>query len=103
MYKAVYYELDSKNCYRIFFYDNVYAKIGSITGSYNVLFCRLFGISYVDFLKMIVSRYGASLKGKNSRYVSFWFNDKKNAEEFCNEVNLRWNYVLTKEGEKDNV
>lgn len=90
--KAVFYE-PIKGSYRVFFYDNVYHKIGPITGSYNIIFCRLFGISYVDFLKMIVSDYHASLKGKNSKYVGFSFDNEEDIKRFCNEINYRWSYI----------
>ena len=84
-----------KEGYKIFLNDTVYQTIGCTKGSFNVIFCRLLGLSYVDFFRFLLKNYKVVLRGKNSKYISFFFTEKKEGVEFCNEINKRWNYVLS--------
>lgn len=91
--KVCYYESD-KNGFRTLFHDSVYRAVGPITGSYNVLLARLFGVSYVDFFKILMKDYHADVRGKDSKYLAFSFKNEDDVKCFCNEVNKRWNYAM---------
>ncbi len=47
-------------------------------GSYNVLGARILGLSYGDYLRFLVQN-GATIVGKKSKYVSFFFEKKEDA------------------------
>lgn len=66
---------------------------GGVTGSFNVLFARVLGLSYVDFLRFVRDNYGATLHGKKSTYISFSFDNKENARKFQFLMNDRWNEI----------
>ena len=61
--------------YRIY-YDGKFTIKDS--GSYNVLGARILGLSYGDYLRF-VAQNGATIVGKKSKYVSFFFEKKEDA------------------------
>ena len=68
---------------------------GPINVSFNTLAARLMGLDYVSFLKMIRQTYSAELHGKNKKYISYSFTDKSKANELKEELNKRWNILLS--------
>ena len=63
-------------------------------GSYNVLFARIFGLSYPDFLRCVRDVFGAEIRGKNCRYPYFIFKTASpEANNFVNIVNERLNKI----------
>ena len=68
---------------------------GPINVSFNTLASRLMGLDYTTFLKMIRQNYSAELHGKDKTYISYSFTDKKKANELKEELNKRWNLLLT--------
>lgn len=85
-------------------YDtSVYEEIGRIDGSFSLLPSRLYGISYVDFLRMARDKYGARLSGKKGVYFTVTFKDKTDAERMVLDLNERWSHLIsTKEAINDN-
>lgn len=58
-------------------------------GSLQVLEARIFGLNYIDYIRMCRDVYGATLKGKNSLYISVYFSSYEAAVPLLNELNRR--------------
>ena len=63
-------------------------------GSFSVLYARLMGLTYPDFLCMISARYGARIVGKNNLYPSIYFQTEQDAKNLAQELDKRLLYVL---------
>lgn len=65
-------------------------------GSYNLLAPRLFNQTYAEYLQMIIRYFGATVRGKNSTYMTIFFKKDREgrAEILCKELNKRLNKVL---------
>lgn len=76
-------------------YDWVVARLGDKPASYTTLPCRLLGISYPDYLRVVRDIYGAQVWGRTQKgpYVSYMFPDRKKCLELCTELNKRWQYM----------
>ena len=61
-----------------------------IQGSFLVLFARIMGLSYPDFLRFVRDTYNARLSGKGHKYISFYFPTKQDAENFANMIDNRY-------------
>ena len=61
--------------YRIYYDGKFRIKT---SGSYNILGARILGLSYGDYLRF-VAQNGATIVGKKSKYVSFFFEKKEDA------------------------
>lgn len=62
-------------------------------GSYNVLGARILGLSYGDYLRFLVQN-GATIVGKKSKYVSFFFEKKEDAIKIQKLLNSYLVWVL---------
>ncbi len=59
--------------------------------TYNVIFARLFNLSYVDFLKYAVKHYNATII--NGKYPYLVFTDSKDCDAIVKELNKRWDLI----------
>ena len=66
-------------------------------GSFNVLFARLMGLSFPQYLKMISAKYNANIIGKTI-YPIIYFPTEQNAKKLANELDKRLIYVLKQLG-----
>ena len=65
--------------------------IGKMTSSWNVLFARLWGLQFPDFLRFVRQEFNATLCGKNSTYIYFYFSNKQDCDNFVNASNRLFN------------
>lgn len=79
------------------FYERVQ---GSISGSFTLLFPRIWGLKSSDFLRMVRDLYGATLNGKNGGYITFSFPKEEDAKRFFDETLERWK-IITREMEEN--
>ena len=71
--------------------DSVYMCISpGVRGSFNLLFARIWGLSYPDFLRYVRDQYGATLHGKEGGYITFTFSRVADANLFQVETVRRW-------------
>lgn len=80
--------------YMIRYSDEVYASIGWIESSYNVVPARIMGLSFPSFLRFARDRYNAVLGGQSQKYVTMTFKDKKDCQNLCDILNKRWREVM---------
>jgi hypothetical protein len=86
-----------KNHKAIFLDENIYETINTrIDGSYNILYARIFGLTYPEFLKMVRDLYNATLYGRGQGYTIFTFENLYDAQKFANECNIRWRELINK-------
>ena len=77
--------------------ESIYEFINArISGSYNILYARLFGLTYPEFLKMVRDLYNATLYGRGNGYTIFTFENLYDAQKFSNECNNRWKQLIKK-------
>lgn len=62
--------------------------------SYNVLKARVFNLYYDEYLFYVKENFNATLKGINSKYITEFFKEKKDADYFCKVINNRFNKIL---------
>jgi len=65
----------------------------SIDGSYGILYCRLFGLSYVDFYRFVRDKYCANIH-RGKKYLCFTFSCENDAKVFKDELEKRWNRIV---------
>lgn len=63
-------------------------------GSYSVMFSRIAGLSYCDFLRMCRDVFGAVLVGKNDKYVVPYFTFSEGLMALTDWLNTRANYII---------
>ena len=75
MGKYIYYEESpyNKGKYTLSLNHKEFPLEGGTSGSFNVLFARIAGLNYADFLRMCRDEFGAVLVGKNSKYIVPYF------------------------------
>lgn len=73
-------------------HENFYLK--STSGSYNVIYARLFNLSYAQYLRMCRDLFEAEIIGKNTLYPVAYFSKRLAATTICKLLNARANYVL---------
>ena len=61
-----------------------------ITGSLNMLFARIMGLTYAEFLRYMRDHYGARLTGKNHTYPFFYFPTQEAATAAATELDNRY-------------
>lgn len=61
----------------------------SITGTWIVLYARLFNLSYPEFLRMIRDKYNAILFGKIG-YIAFYFSKREDCAKFVKDANKKF-------------
>ena len=78
--------------YKITFTPTLWNRLEGITidSSWNLLYARLFGLSYPEFLRYIRDTYNATLWGK-SGYICFYFKERVDAQQFISVANRRFN------------
>lgn len=95
MNKYINYEKEPiQKLYRLVKSDIVYDTIVYTDSSYNVLYARLLGLSWANFLRFIRDNYDAEIKGKESLYPVFWFKNKAKVSELANLLDERFKYVI---------
>jgi len=77
------------------FTDTLWEEFGSgnMKSSWLVLYARIWGLQYANFLRFIRQEYNATLCGRNSTYIYFYFSDKKDCDNFvnkCNKLYAQW-------------
>lgn len=72
-----------------------FTKVPAIytTGSYSLLPARLIGLSYADYCRMCRDCFNAEIIGKNSYYLTIYF-DSKNADKLISILNNRMELVM---------
>lgn len=80
--------------------DKGYNTIGSISGSYNIIQCRLFGLTPAQYLRFIRDQYGAVLSGKKG-YVSYYFSNETSCKNLIYELNSRWDRLILNGGNNE--
>lgn len=66
----------------------------STKGSFNVIYARLFNISYANYLRLCRDELGATIIGKNSYYPIALFDSKEKAKKLADLLNARATLVL---------
>lgn len=61
-----------------------------VQGSLNVLFARIMGLSYAEFLRYVRDHYNARLVGKNHKYPFFYFPTQSDATMAAEELDKRY-------------
>lgn len=68
--------------------------LDSTNGSFNVICARLFGLSYVNYLRMCRDCFGAEIIGKGKLYPVAYFKLSKELNDLIGQLNTRANLVL---------
>lgn len=79
--------------YRLVFRPDKF-RCTSTSGSYLVMGARIFGISYVDFLRLCRDSFDAELYGKNTKYPVVVFPNKAKLILLCKSLNAFANAIL---------
>ena len=66
----------------------------STNGSYNILFARLMGLSYAQYLRFCRDMIGAELSGKGQVYPVAYFSKTMTTNAFVRLLNSRMNLVV---------
>lgn len=64
------------------------------SGSYNILFARLMGLSYAQYLRFCRDIVGAELTGKGHVYPVAYFSKTMNTVAFVRLLNSRMNLIM---------
>lgn len=68
--------------------------LDSTNGSFNIIFARLMGLTYANYLRMCRDVLGAQIVGKNQLYPVAYFTRGSVADEFLKVLNNKANLVL---------
>ena len=68
-----------------------------ITGSFGVLIARLMNLDYVTCLRYVRDVLGAEIIGKNSRYMSVYYDYTPDVLSFIRLLNARMAYVMNEQ------
>lgn len=68
--------------------------IHSTRGSYNVMFARLAGLSYANFLRMCRDEFGAEIRGKETKYPVAYFKLSKGLYAAVDFLNARARFLV---------
>lgn len=89
-----YFKTEEKSIreYRPVFTDVLWNELGKglMSSSWLVLYARVWGLSYPDFLRYIRQEYNATLCGRKSTYIHFYFADKKDCDLFVLNTNKKF-------------
>ena len=74
------------------FTDALWTELGKgeMRSSWLVLYARLWGLEFPDFLRFVRQEYNATLCGRKSTYIHFYFTDKKDCDLFVTNCNRRF-------------
>lgn len=76
---------------QISIHADVYSFINTaVSGSYNILFARLYGLSYAEFLRMARDEFGATLHGKDGGYITMTFANPLDAKRLDFQLTKKW-------------
>lgn len=75
--------------YGVWLKETAAKQFTPMTGSFSVLYARIVGLPYPEFLRMVRDNYGASVSGVNHLYPKITFSDKANAIELANLLDQR--------------
>ena len=81
--------------YKPVFTDALWSELGKgeMRSSWLVLYARMHGLDYPDFLRYVRQEFNATLCGRNSTYIHFYFSNKKDCDSFvdnCNRLFIEW-------------
>lgn len=76
--------------------DNFYEYFKWTDSSYSVYQARIMGLTYASYLRMARDKFGAELRGKGHKYVSFHFQERKEAERLARILDKRLNYLISR-------
>lgn len=62
-------------------------------GSYNVLYARIMGLTYAEYLRYARDIYGATIQGKGHKFPIPVWDDSKECNRLCKELSTRWNKI----------
>ena len=89
-----YFKTEEKSIgeYKPVFTDALWVELdkGKMKSSWLVLYARLWGLDYPDFLRFIRQEYNATLCGKSSIYIYFYFSEEKDCDNFVKDCNIRF-------------
>ena len=80
------------NEYKCIFTDKLWDELqtGIMRSSWLVLYARLHGLQYADFLRYVRQEFNATLCGRNSTYIHFYFTNRADCEKFVEYSNRRF-------------
>lgn len=71
--------------------------LDNTSGSYGLLFCRILGISYPDWVRLCRDVFDAEIMGKGCKYISIRFNKiTKELEQLVELLNTQTELLLQK-------
>ena len=96
MGKYVYYEETpyNKGRYILALHHDEFPFQNGTSGSYNVFFARIAGLSYADFLRMCRDEFGAEIIGKDKLYPVAYFNFGEGLSVLTKWLDTRAKYIL---------
>ena len=68
--------------------------LGFTTGSFNIIYARILGMSYATFLRYCRDVYDADIYGKGSLYPVPYFNNKEKVKILADLLNVCANTIL---------
>jgi hypothetical protein len=68
--------------------------LGKTTGSYNLIYARLLGLTYAQYLRMCRDCFGAEIIGKGSMYPVAYFKRSKELDALIEFLNVQASAVL---------
>lgn len=80
--------------------DKMAELVCPISGSFSVVFSRILGLSYPDYLRAVRDLYGGRIVGKYHKYPTVYFQTKEKAIELA--LLLEKNFSFFMKRERDN-
>ena len=93
----IYFQVDRamssvKNEYMVWFKEAA-KKFYPFKGSLMVIYSRIMGLSYPEYLRYVRDVHGARISGKNQLYPSVLFPTKEAAEQFAKILDTRFSQI----------
>lgn len=82
-----------KNEYGVWMKEAAQKPYYPIQGSFTVLYARIMGLSYPQFLRYVRDVHGARLSGKGHRYITIYFPTQESAKNFAEILDKRYKYI----------
>ena len=86
--------LEWERAYVVRMSDEVYRHFSYCESSFNVLYCRLLGVSYADGWRYIRDNYNGKIHGREGRFCYVTFYNERDCRDFCNLLNERWKALI---------
>lgn len=80
--------------YGVWLKETTAKQFTPMTGSFSVLYSRIMGLQYPDFLRMVRDVYNASVSGVNHLYPKITFSSQEDAEQFAKILDKRLMLIL---------